>query len=109
MKGKQFAVFLSRRYNLLLWSLCRYQKRVSNIIDDVLEWSPSLALSGMMDKQNVTNATGSADAASQGSTTGPEHEAPTDSNDEKTFSEQYNTEEVIENIEDVGEDDKQYD
>lgn len=87
----------------------RYQKRVSNIIDDVLEWSPSLALSGMMDKQNVTNGTGSTDAASQGSTTGPEHEAPTDSNDEKTFSEQYNTEEVIENIEDVGEDDKQYD
>ncbi|CAA0833469.1 translocation protein-related [Striga hermonthica] len=32
----------------------RYQKRVSNIIDDVLDWSPKLALSGMMDKQNVT-------------------------------------------------------
>ncbi|XP_047316741.1 uncharacterized protein LOC124920321 [Impatiens glandulifera] len=31
----------------------RYQKRVSNIIDDVLEWSPSLALSGMMDKQQT--------------------------------------------------------
>ncbi|XP_004500194.1 translocation protein SEC62 [Cicer arietinum] len=88
----------------------RYQKRVSNIIDDVLEWSPSLALSGMMEKQpNVANATGSGDAASQGSTTGPEHEAPTDGNDEKTFSEQYNTEEVIDNIEDAGEDDKQYD
>ncbi|XP_057953442.1 uncharacterized protein LOC131147845 [Malania oleifera] len=36
----------------------RYQKRVSNIIDDVLEWSPRLALSGMMEKpQTVTNAT----------------------------------------------------
>lgn len=30
---------------------CRYQKRVSNIIDDVLEWSPRLALSGIMEKQ----------------------------------------------------------
>ncbi|KAJ8424749.1 hypothetical protein Cgig2_013530 [Carnegiea gigantea] len=29
----------------------RYQKRVSNIIDDVLEWSPKLALSGMMKQQ----------------------------------------------------------
>jgi translocation protein SEC62 len=35
----------------------RYQKRVSNIIDDVLEWSPSLALSGMMEKQTVENST----------------------------------------------------
>ncbi|KAL9248373.1 hypothetical protein vseg_021702 [Gypsophila vaccaria] len=36
----------------------RYQKRVSNIIDDVLEWSPKLALSGMMKQQpDVLNAT----------------------------------------------------
>ncbi|GER38362.1 translocation protein sec62 [Striga asiatica] len=35
----------------------RYQKRVSNIIDDVLEWSPRLALSGMMEKQNLANVT----------------------------------------------------
>eukprot|EP00262_Sarcandra_glabra_P014817 TRINITY_DN441_c0_g2_i1.p1 TRINITY_DN441_c0_g2~~TRINITY_DN441_c0_g2_i1.p1 ORF type:complete len:359 (+),score=63.14 TRINITY_DN441_c0_g2_i1:165-1241(+) len=36
----------------------RYQRRVSNIIDDVLEWSPRLALSGMMEKQQtVVNAT----------------------------------------------------
>ncbi|XP_022754245.1 uncharacterized protein LOC111302730 [Durio zibethinus] len=35
----------------------RYQKRMTNIIDDVLEWSPSLALSGMMEKQTVVNAT----------------------------------------------------
>ncbi|KAM0950372.1 putative translocation protein Sec62 [Dioscorea sansibarensis] len=35
----------------------RYQKQVSNIIDDFLEWSPKLALSGMMDKQPTANAT----------------------------------------------------
>ena len=40
-----------------LYYSCRYQKRMSNIIDDVLEWSPSLALSGMMEKQTVVNAT----------------------------------------------------
>lgn len=37
---------------------CRYQKRVSNIIDDVLEWDPRLALSGMMDSmQSDVNGT----------------------------------------------------
>ncbi|XP_039024308.1 uncharacterized protein LOC120157130 [Hibiscus syriacus] len=35
----------------------RYQKRMYNIIDDVLEWSPSLALTSMMEKQTVFNAT----------------------------------------------------
>ncbi|KAF6175006.1 hypothetical protein GIB67_026494 [Kingdonia uniflora] len=36
----------------------RYQKRVSDIVDDVLEWSPRLALSGMMDKPaTVVNET----------------------------------------------------
>ncbi|KAJ4959905.1 hypothetical protein NE237_019815 [Protea cynaroides] len=36
----------------------RYQKRVFNIIDNVLEWSPRLALSGIMEKQqNVVSAT----------------------------------------------------
>ncbi|KAL5708184.1 hypothetical protein ACHQM5_019005 [Ranunculus cassubicifolius] len=36
----------------------RYQKRVSNIIDDVLEWSPRLALSGMMDNtETIVNVT----------------------------------------------------
>ncbi|KAI3937840.1 hypothetical protein MKW92_039117 [Papaver armeniacum] len=35
----------------------RYQRRVSNIIDDVLEWSPKLALSGFMDQDSVVNAT----------------------------------------------------
>lgn len=42
---------------LLVNQLFRYQKRVSNIIDDVLEWSPTLALSGMMEKQNIVNVT----------------------------------------------------
>ncbi|KAL6199718.1 hypothetical protein ACLB2K_029501 [Fragaria x ananassa] len=35
----------------------RYHKRVSNIIDDVLEWDPRLALSGMMEKQSLLNET----------------------------------------------------
>ncbi|KAG5027439.1 hypothetical protein JHK86_023353 [Glycine max] len=74
------------------------QKRVSNIIDDVLEWSPTLALSGMMDKQqNVANATGSADASKNG----PEDAAPADGDDAKDFMEQYNnTEEVINDVDD---------
>lgn len=54
----------------------RYQKRVSNIIDDVLEWSPRLALSGMMEKQTVVNATEPSDNfTSDGSTTSPENMA----------------------------------
>ncbi|KAG4923721.1 hypothetical protein AAZX31_18G069100 [Glycine max] len=81
----------------------RYQKRVSNIIDDVLEWSPTLALSGRMEKQqNVANATGSADASKNG----PEDAVPADGDDAKAFVEQYNnTEEVIEDVDD----DKQHD
>ena len=48
---------------------CRYQKRMSNIIDDVLEWSPSLALSGMMEKQpTVVNATEPNDFTDSGQT-----------------------------------------
>ncbi|KAL0907029.1 hypothetical protein M5K25_025567 [Dendrobium thyrsiflorum] len=36
----------------------RYQSKVSNIIDEMLEWSPKLALSGMLEKQQpVVNAT----------------------------------------------------
>ncbi|GAB4856034.1 hypothetical protein Ancab_024673 [Ancistrocladus abbreviatus] len=35
----------------------RYQKRVYNIIDDVLEWSPHLALSGMMKQPVGVNVT----------------------------------------------------
>lgn len=37
---------------------------MSNIIDDVLEWSPTLALSGMMEKQQpVVNFTGPGSSA----------------------------------------------
>ncbi|OAY83909.1 Translocation protein sec62 [Ananas comosus] len=46
----------------------RYQKKVSNIIDDVLEWSPKLALSGMMEKHAVVNTTESNVSASKNST-----------------------------------------
>ncbi|KAK8933387.1 hypothetical protein KSP39_PZI015359 [Platanthera zijinensis] len=36
----------------------RYQTKVSNIIDEMLEWSPKLALSGMLEKQQaVVNGT----------------------------------------------------
>ncbi|CAN0901760.1 Translocation protein SEC62 [Linum grandiflorum] len=45
----------------------RYQKRMSNIIDDVLEWSPKLALSGFMDKpQDVANVTDSGNEYADG-------------------------------------------
>ncbi|CAH1418855.1 unnamed protein product [Lactuca virosa] len=36
----------------------RYQRRVSNIIDDVLEWDPRLALSGMMDSMQSEEVNG---------------------------------------------------
>lgn len=52
------AVLLLRHHAPDEAARARYQKRVSNIIDDVLEWSPKLALSGMMDKQQtVVNET----------------------------------------------------
>ncbi|XP_077214126.1 translocation protein-like protein [Tasmannia lanceolata] len=52
----------------------RYQKRVSNIIDDVIEWSPRLALSGMMEKQQtVVNGT-EANHSEDGSKTTKEEE-----------------------------------
>lgn len=56
----------------------RYQKKVSNIIDEVLEWSPKLALSGKQDEvpivynETQTNET-SDDAASQESEPGNFH------------------------------------
>ncbi|PKI42494.1 uncharacterized protein LOC116209835 [Punica granatum] len=51
----------------------RYQKRVSNIIDDFLEWSPKLALSGMMEKQpTVVNATESNSSFPDGANAGPD-------------------------------------
>ena len=36
---------------VLTFCAYRYQWRMSNIIDDVLEWSPKLALSGLMENQ----------------------------------------------------------
>ncbi|KAF8396154.1 hypothetical protein HHK36_017767 [Tetracentron sinense] len=75
----------------------RYQKRVSNIIDDVLEWSPRLALSGMMEKQqtlvNTTETNGDFTDGSQAST----EEVTVDG---ETSSYQQEDEEVIGNEED---------
>lgn len=48
----------------------RYQKKVSNIIDDVLEWSPKLAISGMIEKHTGANVT---EASNYTSTVGTSH------------------------------------
>ncbi|RXI03239.1 hypothetical protein DVH24_003891 [Malus domestica] len=70
----------------------RYQKRVSNIIDDVIEWSPRLALSGMMEKQQtVVNATEPSNATE-------EEVTPPDGIDAETLTVQYDAE-VSENLE----------
>lgn len=69
--------------------ICRYQKRVSNIIDDVLEWSPTLAISGMMDKQTV-NVTGSDNDATDGTKVGAENVTQ---HDDTGISDVYETEE----------------
>lgn len=78
----------------------RYQKRVSNIIDDVLEWSPRLALSGMMDKQqtvmNATEPNSSSPDASQST----EEMAPSDSVSEENTSDQ-NEAEAFEHLDDA--------
>lgn len=74
----------------------RYQKRMSNIIDDVLEWSPRLALSGMMEKQQtVVNATDSPKNFSDGSTESPEKVVPPDVAEAETFPEHHESEEEI--------------
>ncbi|KAM0997227.1 hypothetical protein ACFX13_007224 [Malus domestica] len=70
----------------------RYQKRVSNIIDDVLEWSPRLALSGMMENmQTVVNSTEPSNATEE------EVTLP-DAMDAEIFTVQYDAE-VSENLE----------
>lgn len=47
---------------------------MSNIIDDVLEWSPRLALSGMMEKQQtVVNATEPNNISADGGKTNTEN------------------------------------
>ncbi|KAI5334461.1 PREDICTED: translocation [Prunus dulcis] len=74
----------------------RYQKRVSNIIDDVLEWSPRLALSGMMENlQPVVNATEASNATEEGVT-------PPDGMGAETIREQDEAE-VSENLENTDE------
>ncbi|KAJ6345370.1 hypothetical protein OIU78_008106 [Salix suchowensis] len=80
----------------------RYQKRMSNIIDEVLEWSPSLALSGMMEKQpTVINATEPNNFTGSGKTDS-EKEPLVDDDDEggETILEQHRDEE-IKNMEDT--------
>jgi translocation protein SEC62 len=58
MNGMNFScVFCFSLVTYFIFLIARYQKKVSNIIDDVLEWSPKLALSGMMDKHADDNAT----------------------------------------------------
>lgn len=44
---------------------------MSNIIDDVLEWSPKLALSGLMENQPPVNITETANNSSDAP--GPDH------------------------------------
>ncbi|XP_016458887.1 uncharacterized protein LOC107782517 [Nicotiana tabacum] len=61
----------------------RYQRRVSNIIDDVLEWSPRQALSGMM--ETVVNVTESNDNAPDGSKSSSEKVNFPDDLDEETI------------------------
>lgn len=74
---------------------------MSNIIDDVLEWSPTLALSGMMEKQQtVVNATEPDNNFSGKSKTNPEGEAPVDETGASSASEQHEAE-VTENKEDI--------
>ncbi|KAJ4978530.1 hypothetical protein NE237_009310 [Protea cynaroides] len=73
----------------------RYQKRVSNIIDDVLDWSPRLALSGMMEtQQTVVNATETNHSTED--TKAPENGgAPPGGVDGSISSDGYEDEEVI--------------
>ncbi|KAL7126896.1 hypothetical protein ABFS83_14G217200 [Erythranthe nasuta] len=72
----------------------RYQKRVYNIIDDVLEWSPRLALSGMMEKQSGVNLTDSENNVTDSSKASSESimEPPEDT-EEGTMSDLNETEE----------------
>lgn len=68
---------------------------MSNIIDDVLEWSPRLALSGMMDKQQtVVDATEPNDNFADMSKTNAEKVPPADGTDGKTIFGQHEDEEI---------------
>jgi len=88
---------MALKKNSFIINCCRYQKRVSNIIDDVLEWSPRQTLSGMMD--TVVNVTDSNDNATDDSKTGSEKVAFTDDLDEETILKE-ESEDVIGNVED---------
>ncbi|PPD88077.1 hypothetical protein GOBAR_DD14978 [Gossypium barbadense] len=73
----------------------RYQKRMSNIIDDVLEWSPSLALSGMMEKQPVVNATEDNNKFSNESKVNSETVTPPDETENPDETDQHQTNNTI--------------
>jgi len=63
----------------------RYHKRVSNIIDDVLEWSPRLALSGkMQEKPLVSNVVQDNDTAGDGSISETDKDTAGDGNISET-------------------------
>ncbi|KAL1547443.1 hypothetical protein AAHA92_23920 [Salvia divinorum] len=70
----------------------RYQKRVSNIIDDVLEWSPRLALSGMMDKQTMANET---DSGNNTTDDGVEATPRPDHREDETIPDQFEEDETL--------------
>ncbi|KAL3828193.1 hypothetical protein ACJIZ3_016995 [Penstemon smallii] len=77
----------------------RYQRRVYNIIDDVLEWDPRLALSGMMEKQSEVNVTDSMNNVSGGSDVGvTEKTAQHEYTEEEVISDQYEEGEEIGNV-----------
>ncbi|KAI4340534.1 hypothetical protein MLD38_025360 [Melastoma candidum] len=74
----------------------RYQKRVSNIIDDVLEWSPRLSLSGMMEKQpTVPNVT----ETNPNFTDGSQPSVEPNSGEEPGIPTEHQVDDVPENIE----------
>lgn len=84
---------------LLFFSLVRYQKKVSNIIDDVLEWSPKLAISGMIEKHTGADITEESNYTSRAasshvpppSTKGPDMDADgdTEANLDETQDNEY--------------------
>lgn len=68
---------------------------MSNIIDDVLEWSPSLALSGMMEKQPVVNATEDNNKFSNESKVNSETVTPPDETENPDETDQHQTNNTI--------------
>lgn len=68
---------------------------MSNIIDDVLEWSPSLALSGMMEKQPVVNATEDNNKFSNESKVNSDTVTPLDETENPDETDQHQTDNTI--------------